>query len=96
MPSFLKTLPSSKTRSNPPIMSYLRYSSGAILSSRFYLRVSLRVKNGLAKAPPAYEFRMGVSTSRKSRSIKNFRKNEMICDRVLKNYFNSELTTKSR
>jgi len=74
MPSFLKTRPISKTLSKPPIINYFKYSSGAILNSRFYFKLSERVKNGLAKAPPAYAFNIGVSTSKKSLSFRNFLK----------------------
>ncbi len=74
IPSFLKTLPISNTRSNPPIISCFKYNSGAILNSKFYFRLSDLVKNGFASAPPAYAFKIGVSTSKKSLSFRNFLK----------------------
>ncbi|MNV62388.1 hypothetical protein D3C71_1549330 [compost metagenome] len=55
----------SNTRSKPPTIRRLRYSSGAM---RRYISCSSAlwcVTNGLALAPPGMGCSMGVSTSRK-------------------------------
>lgn len=57
-----------------------RYSSGATLMKRFLLKSLWWVTKGMAEAPPAILFIMGVSTSRKSRDSKYFRAKEIILD----------------
>ena len=65
IPSFLNILPISYTLSNPPTISLFRYNSLAILRYIGISSVLWWVINGLAFAPPAIVFRIGVSTSRK-------------------------------
>ncbi len=82
MPSFLKFLLSSNILVNPPQSSLLRCSSGAILSVRGMLSALWWVSKGLAAAPPATLWSMGVSTSRNPRSWRKWRISEIICERL--------------
>ena len=64
VPSLRNTLPSSYTLRIPDTMHCFRYNSGATLKySGFFVNLEA-VAKGVAVAPPTWEDRMGVSTSR--------------------------------
>jgi hypothetical protein len=63
-PSFRKLRANSNTRSRPPTINRLRYSSGAMRRYRSIPRALWWVMNGRAVAPPEIGCRVGVSTSR--------------------------------
>ena len=77
-------------------MHYFKKSSGAILITRFISRSLWKVLNGLAAAPPAIMFIIGVSTSTKSKSFKKFLRYWMILALVLKISLVLLFTIKSR
>jgi hypothetical protein len=63
MPSFLNCLPTSYTRSSPPITSCFRYNSGAIRMNISRPRSLWCVMNGFAVAPPFDKLRGNNSKS---------------------------------
>ena len=95
MPSLRKIRAISKTRSNPPTTSRLRYSSGAMRRYRSMSSALWCVVNGLAAAPPGIGWKIGVSTSRKSRSSRQRRVSDMMRLRCLKARRASSVTHRS-
>mmetsp|Transcript_57085 Transcript_57085/g.119373 ORF Transcript_57085/g.119373 Transcript_57085/m.119373 type:complete len:240 (-) Transcript_57085:374-1093(-) len=95
-PSLRKHLPSSYTRSIPPITSLFRYSSGATRRNSSDPSTWLRVTKGRAAAPHAAAERTGVSTSRNPRASRNPRTPRTTAARRTKAFRESALASRSR
>ena len=81
-PSLRKTRPISKTRSKPATTRRFRYSSGAIRRKSSTSSALWWVVKGLASAPPGMGWKIGVSTSMKSRSSNQRRHSETSLERA--------------
>ncbi|MNC33795.1 hypothetical protein D3C75_822030 [compost metagenome] len=94
-PSLRKLRLISKTFSKPPTTRRLRYSSGAMRRNIGMSSALWWVSNGLAAAPPGMVCSIGVSTSRKPRSLRKWRMWAITWERTRKVSRTSSLTIRS-